>query len=267
VQWEMLPLVLAGVLSLALLLLGFRVADQQRRALKEAASRVSFVNQVSHELGTPLTNLRLNLELASDLLPEGAEAARGRLGIVLEESLRLSWLVANVLQQARHEKGSLVLHPTLGQAAETILSAVERFYPSLQRKGFTVETQLPELLPPVRIDHAALAQIVTNLLSNVEKYASCGQWVRISLAQSTDQLMLQIADHGPGIRAADAERIFQPFTRLQSSLTEGSSGTGLGLAIVQELAHRMDGRATLVNPDSTTGATFQVAIKLTPSDK
>ena len=97
---------LAAATALALFLAasGVGLYFQQKRALKLAAERVSFVNRVSHELGTPLTNLSLNLDLATEYLTDRPAEARRRLGLVAEEIARLSRLVANVLAFSRRAR-------------------------------------------------------------------------------------------------------------------------------------------------------------------
>jgi len=107
------------------------------------------------------------------------------------------------------------------------------------------------------VDGDALAQIVANLLSNVEKYAPIGT-VEIRTQFDGEELVIAVADEGPGVPASAAERVFLPFERLNSRLTEGVTGTGLGLAIARELAHRMGGTLKLM--PSTRGAVFELRV-------
>lgn len=119
-----------------------------------------------------------------------------------------------------------------------------------------METALSE--HPATLDADAFAQIASNLISNVEKYAASGGWMRVEL-ECADALTLRVHDRGPGIPAAESERLFLPFERLDSRLTEGVSGTGLGLAIARELATRMGGSVTLTTR-AEGGCTFEVCI-------
>jgi signal transduction histidine kinase len=258
---EAWPVAAGGVAALGLLLLGWRVAGKQARALREAASRVSFVNQVSHELGAPLTNLWLNLELATELLPPDATAPRTRLGLAQEETLRLTRLVDNVLSLARQEKGDWKPSRSLASPRDTVEQVLETFRPSLERHGVVLEALFsPETAESIFTDHAALAQITVNLLSNVEKYAARGGHARLSLPRSENMLSLTLADCGPGIPAADREKIFRPFHRLQSNLTEGSSGAGLGLAIARDFAEKLGGTLRVVPSEPKTGALFELLL-------
>jgi signal transduction histidine kinase len=253
-------LILSGTLGVGLALLGWVVAAAQRRALREVTARVSFVNRVSHELGAPLTNLGLYLDLARDAVTAGdvAESSR-RLAVASEETARLGRLVANVLTFARSERDKLTLHSAPCHPSEIVSGVLAQFAPALARRSIAVETDLDENVRAA-LDHDALAQITANLISNVEKYAASGAWMRLSLACASGELVLRVSDRGPGIPGAEAARVFLPFERLDSRLTEGVSGAGLGLAIARDLATRMGGSVELEPAGTGTGCTFTVRL-------
>jgi signal transduction histidine kinase len=108
-------------------------------------------------------------------------------------------------------------------------------------------------------DADALAQILGNLLSNVEKYVPGGV-VGITTQVAGGELVVRISDQGPGIPQEAVERIFRPFERLHSSVNEGASGTGLGLAIARDLATRLGGSLCLVSSVSGSGCCFELKI-------
>jgi signal transduction histidine kinase len=110
----------------------------------------------------------------------------------------------------------------------------------------------------VELDADALAQILSNLVSNVEKYASLGKLLRIAVSQSAESLEIKVADAGPGIGKRDCGRVFKPFGRLSTRTNDGVSGTGLGLTIARDLAQRMGGSLELEPSDS--GAVFVVQL-------
>ena len=257
--WHQPTLILAGTLAVGLSLLGWLVSSAQRRVLREVTARVSFVNRISHELGAPLTNLRLYLELALDSLPPEATESVRRLSVAQEENERLIRLVQNVLSFARSERQKLELHPTPCRPAGILAAVLEQFAPALARRRITVETSL-DAAPGATLDHDAFAQIVANLVSNVEKYAASGGWMQAALEADGDTLVLRVSDRGPGIPASEAARIFLPFERLDSRLTDGVTGTGLGLAITRDLATRMHGTITLTPAPEGTGCVFTVRL-------
>ncbi len=250
-------LVVASSLAVLLAVSGILLHHQQRRTMKLAAERVSFVNRVSHELGTPLTNLALNLDLARDHLPDPPPAALHRLNLVSEEIQRLSRLVANVLTFSRKERDAIELHPMQCIPAEVVAGTIESFRPALERRGIQIETQI-DAAKPALLDPDALAQITGNLISNVEKYAATGGWMHVAARNEGGNFILEVHDRGPGIPSSFRKRLFTPFTRVHQSVNEGSSGTGLGLAIARELALRMGGDLVLL--DATEGCVFQLRL-------
>lgn len=253
------PATLAVATTAALLLAasGVVLFLQQKRALRLAAERVSFVNRVSHELGTPLTNLSLNLDLATDSLDHRPVEARRRLGLVAEEIERLSRLVANVLTFSQRERDTLQLKPVRCLPAEIIRQTLENFRPALERRGIQIDANFPPDTA-VMLDPDALSQITGNLLSNVEKYAAVGKWLGLDCSINENFLTLEIRDRGEGIPTAARQRIFAPFERVLQTTNEGASGTGLGLSIGRDLAQRMGGELQLL--ESEVGATFRLHI-------
>ena len=256
------PPTLLGGLAAALLvaLLGVLVFVQPRRAVALAAQRVSFVNRVSHELRTPLTNILLNLDLAAENLAATGEPPR-RLALVREEAGRLGRLIDNVLTFSRHEQGKLRADPHACIPASVIAAVVEQFAPSFARRALTVH-RTGDATAPCLLDADALAQILANLFSNVEKYVPGGA-IEIASTLADGALTVTVADEGPGIAARDAERIFRPFERLGSRVNEGASGTGLGLAIARDLAASMGGSLRLL--PSERGAAFELRVPAPPA--
>lgn len=224
-----------------------------RRDVREAAQRVSFVNQVSHELKTPLTNIRLYVDLARDAPP--AESA-GLLNVVEEETGRLSRMIHNVLTFARQEKKSLELHPAPGDLAAAVSRTVEYWKPVLEKAGVEVECHSSGDVRAI-FDADGIEQILGNLLSNVEKYAGSGSKVIVTVEMDGT---VEVRDDGRGISERDAKRIFDPFYRARSDLTEGVSGTGLGLSIAKALAEAQQGTLRLVATDG--GAVFVLSLPL-----
>lgn len=249
---------LAGMMGLALLVAGVGgwTFVQQTRAARVAEQRVSFVNRVSHELRSPLTNILLNLDLATDALPTESEDAGRRLGLVREEARRLTRLVDNVLSFSRSEQGKLTFSPQPCHPQALVAAVLDQFAAGFRRRGLEILNE-SEAAEARVLDSDAVAQVLSNLLSNVEKYVP-GGLVTISSQVEADTLRIVVADQGPGIPAREAERIFRPFERLTDNVNEGSSGTGLGLAIARDLARGMGGHLRLL--PTKTGATFELLV-------
>lgn len=254
-------LILASGAAGTLVLLGVLLFFQQRRALKLAAERVSFVNRVSHELGSPLTNILLNLDLAARTLGDKQPEASRRLKLVGEEARRLSRLVANVLTFSRRERDTLELQPHACIPDDVVAGVLDQFQPALERRGIAI-SRIQGAPQTLSLDPDALAQITGNLISNVEKYAATGGWLGIETSCDGERLRLRVSDRGPGIPGTKHAKIFEAFERVSQGVNEGSSGTGLGLAIARDLARRMGGDLTL--QPSTEGAVFVLDLPARP---
>ncbi len=250
---------LAGSAALATLiaLLGVGIFVQQRRALKTAAQQVSFINRVSHELRAPLTNILLNVDLAIDHLNESAGESARRLAVVQGEGGRLSRLIDNVLTFSRREQGRLTLHPRPAIPSAVIQSVLQQFSEALERCSIQVQTT-GALTKPCLFDPDAFSQILTNLVSNVEKYAGDGGHLGIDARLEDAWLKVTVTDRGPGIPEKEVEKIFRPFFRLHRETSEGATGAGLGLSIARDLASRMGGSLRL--RASATGAVFELRL-------
>ena len=259
-QWLLVAGFIAVGVALAALA-GF-LYREHRRAEQLARQRVNFVNQVSHELKTPLTNVRMYGELLQEeLLGEDATASRYA-AVIVAESERLSRLIENVLSFARQQRGRLQLHRRRVQPDEIITRVLAAFRPALDARQVRIQFS-PNAPDEALIDPDALEQILNNLLGNVEKYAHRGGAVEITSQQDGQQLRITVQDHGPGIPQRDRERVFRPFYRLGERLDEGASGAGIGLSIARELA-RLHGGELRLRP-STRGACFELQLPLQAS--
>lgn len=246
------------VMAFLLVFLAVYFYRENMRNMREAEQKVSFVNQVSHELKTPLTNIRMYGELLNDAVPEDDVCLRKWTGIVMAESQRLSRLITNVLTFAKKQKGKISLRMTSGIVDDVIESVLTSFRPSLEKSG--MEIRVNSGAPAtVELDPDALEQILGNLLNNVEKYASNGRHLTIISTQEGKLTTIIVADNGPGIADADKERIFAPFTRLSNKVTDGAAGTGMGLGISRDLA-RLHGGELVIDP-AESGATFRLTLK------
>ena len=253
-----LNLIAAGVvIGVALIILAVYFYRESAREIREAMQRVSFVSQVSHELKTPLTNIRMYAELLENEVPEDDEKAAQHLGIVVSESQRLSRLINNVLTFARKQRDKLTLRPSPGAVDDLVASVIESFTPALESRDVTV-TFNSGAAETVRFDADAVEQILGNLFSNVEKYAAAGGAMDVASRQEGDTTTITVSDKGPGIPRDQREKVFDPFHRLSDKLTDGVAGTGIGLSLARDLARLHGGDLRLV--PSEEGASFEVTL-------
>lgn len=245
-----------GAMGLALLVLALWFYRAWMRQVHEAAVRVNFVNQVSHELKTPLTNVRMYAELLERRIED--PDARRHLGVILSESARLGRLIGNVLAFGRARRGQLKLNPRDGRPDETVREVLAHFGPALEEKEVAVRFT-PGAGGTAQFDPDALAQILGNLIGNVEKYGAAGKALEVATAREGDALVLTVADRGPGVPASLRERIFEPYFRASDKLTDGVAGAGIGLTIARELA-RLHGGDLTMEP-SESGARFKLVLR------
>jgi signal transduction histidine kinase len=253
-----------GALALAVVGLAIYIFRESGRQMREAAQRVNFVNQVSHELKTPLTNIRMYAELLEDGLEDEEDKLRGQAQVIAQESQRLSRLIGNVLSFARQQRGKLTARRQPGKVDDVVRQVLDQFGPSLEDKGIEVELETGAPAE-VLLDSDVVGQILGNLLGNVEKYAAQGGRVEIRTAQKEGQSEIWVTDHGPGVPTRARDKIFKPFFRLSGKVTDGVSGTGIGLAIAQDLA-RLHGGELSLEPRQV-GACFKVSLSTPAKEK
>lgn len=251
---------LGGLLSIGLLGLALYLSREISRETREAQQRVNFVNQVSHELKTPLTNIRMYadmLERDLERIDPDDEPARAHLSVITGESGRLSRLINNVLSFARVNRESPQSKPQSGIIDDVIHSVLEQFQLSLDKLGIkaTLDLDAPQL---VELDVDAFEQMLGNLIGNVEKYAADGNHLRIATRYRKGLATIDVSDAGPGISPLFAKRIFDPFERASDHIVS-ATGTGIGLGITRTLARRHGG--DLVLRESSLGASFRLTLK------
>jgi len=246
-----------SAVGLALLCLALYLYREYTREIREAQQRMNFVNQVSHELKTPLTNIRMYAEMLEDQV-EGDERATRHLRVVVSESQRLSRLIGNILTFARDKRKHLKLDARLAQMDGVLAGVIENFKPALAAKS--VEIKFKSGAPQkALIDADVVEQILGNLLSNVEKYAAAGGVVNVASRQEGQQTTIYVADRGSGIPESLHERVFESFYRVSNKLTDGVAGTGIGLSIVRNLARLHGGDVRIVA--SKKGTCFEVTLE------
>jgi signal transduction histidine kinase len=232
-------------------------AVQLRREIRFARQRADFVSGVSHELRTPLAQIRLFGETLLLGRVRSRDEERRAAEIIVQEAQRLTQMVDNVLLFSRVGRGNVTVTRVTVDAAAIATDVIEAFRPQAASRQATVEWRMPAGPLVVDADPNALRQVLLNLLDNAVKYGARPQTIRVALEYDAPTLRIVVDDEGPGVAAADAERIWEPFWRATGS-AEG--GTGLGLAIVRELATRHGGTAA-VESAGDRGARFVVCLE------
>jgi len=252
------------LLSLLALTAGLVVAAllQLRREYELSRLRADFVSGVSHELRTPLAQIRMFSETLLLGRVRSDDERERSLEIIDQEARRLTHLVENLLHFSRSERRLARLSPALAPLAPLVSEAAEGFAPLAAARGVTLCTELTDgVVAPVDAD--ALRQMLLNLLDNAVKYGPAGQTVTLGLSVGEGRARICVDDQGPGVPAADRERIWDQFWRLERDRGSAVAGTGIGLSVVRELVALHGGRAWAEDAPGS-GGRFVIELPLEP---
>lgn len=209
------------------------------------AMRMALLSSVSHDLRTPLTSIKA---AASSLLQSDVEwdeeTRRGFAQTIEQEADRLNRLVGNLLDMSRIEEGALKPEKELYSLKTLIYDVLAHMEPIL--KGRVVRTYLPADLLLVELDYVQMDEVLTNLIENAVRYTPADSPIEVSAHIKGNEAIVSVADRGPGVPAADLERIFDKFYRVQAQNGQRRgvtpSGTGLGLAVSKGIVEAHGGR-------------------------
>jgi K+-sensing histidine kinase KdpD len=208
--------------------------------------RAAFVSAVTHELRTPLTTFKMYSEMLAEGMVPDETKQKSYLSTLCSEANRLSHLVENVLAYARLERGSArsrAERVSLGQL-------IDRVKPRLDQRAAQVEMQVvvdsdkQALGTVVHVDASAVEQILFNIVDNACKYAAptaTEKLIHLEALPDGKFAMLRVRDHGQGISAEGARRLFQPFSKSAHEAARTAPGVGLGLALCRRLSRSMGG--------------------------
>jgi signal transduction histidine kinase len=213
---------------------------QQLRRANDAKSQ--FVSIVSHELKIPMTSIRGY----ADLLKQGLigpvnEKQLEFLRTIVSNVDRMTALVSDLSDISRIETGRLRIEPAPVPAAETIRDVMVQLKPQFDSRRQVVETDIPEDLPKMRTDPQRLMQILTNLLSNANKYTPEGGRIEIRAAREGPMIRVTVQDHGIGMTEEEQSRLFTQFFRGESAAVRDQPGWGLGLHVTKRLVEVLGG--------------------------
>ncbi len=243
-----------GVMGLVVLLGSLFVWRAVQAESRLAARKAEFVSTVSHELRTPLTSIRMYADMLKEGWVKDEASARDYFALIAAESERLARLVNNVLDFSRIERGRKTFEMRTGDPAPVVREAAETLRPYLKEKGLRLEIEVPESLPAATFDRDALVQVLVNLIDNASRHGK--DEVRVEAAARDGSVVLRVLDRGPGVPAAERERIFDPFAR---GANAAGGGSGLGLALVRHYAAAHGGRVEVSDREGG-GAVFTLVL-------
>ncbi len=241
-----------------------QVSEAYNKTLKQLKrldeSRQQFVSNVSHELKTPITSIRV---LADSLMSEEnvpVELYREFMGDISEEIDRESQIIEDLLSLVRLDKSSTELNITQINVNELLEGTLKRLRPIAKQKN--VDLILESFRPVVaEVDKMKLTLAISNLVENAIKYNNRDGWVKVSLNADHKFFYVKVADNGIGIPEESQEHVFERFFRVDKARSREAGGTGLGLAITKSIVYSHHGAIKLYSKDNE-GTTFTVRVPL-----
>lgn len=221
---------------------------------------------VTHEMRTPLTAIQGMSEVLAEFELEPDRRKQMHLAIN-DEAKRLARMIEEYLDITRLEAGARPLQKEslrLEKVVERVLLMLE---PVANRKGIQVQQRMSPDVPSILADEDLLSRAVTNVVGNAIKFSAPGDTVQIALGAEGTDVVIAVADTGPGIAEADLPHIFEKFYRVQRPRAESEGGSGLGLAYVKEIMEAHGGYVT-VESELGTGSKFMLRLpQLNPSQQ
>jgi signal transduction histidine kinase len=233
-----------GLLVVAIAIGGSLIVVDLKRQLMLARQKTDFVSNVSHELKTPLTSIRMFSELLAEGRVQEPDRQKQFLSIITAETARLTRLINNVLDFAKLERGEKKYQFEPVDVAALARETCETYRAHLEGSGFTFQCDLPNQVLPVQADRDALAQVLVNLLSNAEKYGGEKKQIELAAERNGSSVAVRVMDRGVGVPTGCEDKIFEQFFRAHDCLSSGIQGSGLGLTLARQIARAHGGDVT-----------------------
>ena len=250
------------VFIIVLMVLGaVLIARDISRESETSRLKTEFVHNISHELKTPLTLIRLYGETLQYKKSLSEEEKDDAYEIITKESERLSHLINNVLDFSRIEMGRKEFDFKKGDLAQVVRDTLESYRYHLEKKGFTIHKKIATDIPEMIFDDEAIASVLINLLSNALKFSPDEKKVIVRLFRDNGQVVLQVQDKGIGISQKELSRIFDRFYRSRGEAVAEAKGSGLGLTLVKHITEAHGGRVD-VESRPGEGTTFSIILPI-----
>ena len=249
---------LVGTLLLITTAVGIALFVALARERRLAQLKTQLLTNVSHELKTPITSIRMFSEMLAEA-PADLERAKRFGGLLRTESLRLSNLIENLLDFSRLGRKEVALPCEPVDLSAVARATAEGFALRAHEEGIAFEARIPEGSLTLSTNADAIERIALNLLDNALKYRTKREpWIRLSLEETATEARLSVSDNGIGIPAAERERVFEEFYRVRYE-DYAVQGSGLGLSISRRLARKLGGDILLAS-EPGKGSTFTLVL-------
>lgn len=217
-------------------------------------ARRDMVANISHELRTPIANIRLIIEsLFHDQDRPKRKQSTSALRAIGRETESLIWLVQELLDLSMIESGQAILRLFEQPLSQLVEAGIERLEDQSAAKQIVIVNETPPLMQ-VLVDADHIQRVLINLMHNAIKWSPPGEFIRVRAREQGDEVVVSVLDNGPGVPEPHRERIFERFYQVDPARS-GKEGTGLGLAICRHVVEAHGGRIWVEsNPDRSDGA-------------
>ena len=253
--------ILFFVIFVSMLLGAMLIIRDITRETETTRLKTEFVHNISHELKTPLTLIRLygeTLQFKKNLT-DGAK--KESYEIITKESERLSHLINNILDFSRIETGRKEFVFKKGNLARIVQDTLESFRYHLEKKSFTIRTDISFDLPEMNFDEEAIISVIVNLLSNVMKFSPQKKEVSIKLFKDNGKAVIQVADKGIGIPPNEISKIFRRYYRSKNKTVSETKGSGIGLTLVRHIIDAHNGEIK-IESEPNKGTIFSIILPI-----
>ncbi len=254
-------------LTILLFTISFVIIRSLERIAEANRLKSEFISIVSHQLRSPLSNLKWSAELlASGRLGEMTGKQPEYLHIIKENIVRMGELVSDLLTVSRIEQGRLPLQKTSFSLKEIVESIIEKFRPYAEASNIKITFEAPDSLPQAFADASQTKSVVENLLDNAIRYIKGKGEIRMVIEDKGNHLLFSIQDTGVGIPEKDQKHIFQKFFRSANIMKHQTQGSGLGLYIVKSIIEKSGGKIWFKSKEGE-GTTFLFTLPVAQAQK
>ena len=250
-----------SVMSAFLFVIGHAVVSSFQRLADASRMKSEFVSIVSHQLRSPLSAIKWQLELMLENMKNLSVDTLATMSMLHDQNERMIELVNDLLEVNRVEDDRLMLRPTLVSIDKLIEEVATQYRPLMGKAGHLFTIEILERPLWAFVDESKTRWVTENLLENAMRYTLSGGRARVKVVKDGNLVRVEIEDSGVGIPLRDQNKIFTKFFRADNALRLRTSGSGLGLYLVRSLVRAMGGKVGFASLEDK-GSTFWFSFPL-----